>query len=194
MDIFVADDASTPLTEEEKMDLIPSWIVLRRELNAVEQENILEARVWLSDQKKKDILKERFIKKLHLKMFGNVWQWAGKYRTTARNIGVEAWQIHDELRKLLDDTQFWIDHKTYEPDEIAARFHHRLVWIHPFPNGNGRLARLMTDILLARMNRPAFTWGGQSLGEASIAREAYVKALRAADGNDIKLLTEFVRS
>jgi Fic-DOC domain mobile mystery protein B len=192
--LFETDDASTPLTEEEKDGLIPSWITFRNELNAVEQENILAAEQWAFSGRKRDVLSEKFIRDLHKRMFGKVWTWAGKFRTTARNIGVDAWKIPTDLKTLLDDTHYWIEHHTYPPDEIATRFHHRLVWIHPFPNGNGRMARLATDLLLVQINQPRFTWGSANLVDISKTRKQYVEALRAADKGDIAPLQCFVRS
>ncbi len=187
------DDASTPLTEEEQEDLIPSYITLRSELNEAEQANILEAEEW-AFTRKRDVLDEKFIKTLHKRMFGHVWRWAGKFRQSERNIGVDAYRIPTDLRQLLDDCRYWIENGTYAPDEIAARFHHRLVLIHPFPNGNGRHARLATDLLLAALGRSRFTWGSVNLVDASETRKAYVNALRAADNYDYRLLLEFVRS
>ncbi|HEY9687402.1 MAG TPA: mobile mystery protein B [Coleofasciculaceae cyanobacterium] len=193
-ELFAADDAATPLTEEEQEGLIPTWIALRSELNAAEQENILAAEQWAFSRNHREILTERFIRNLHKRMFGDVWRWAGQFRKTARNIGVSSWQIASELRTLIENTQYWIEHQTYSPDEIAARFHHKLVWIHPFPNGNGRLARMMTDILLKHMGQPRFTWGQGSPVEASEIRKAYVLALRAADDGDTRSLLKFVRT
>jgi Fic-DOC domain mobile mystery protein B len=187
------DDASTPLTEEEREDLIPSYIALRPELNEAEQANILEAEEW-AFARKRDVLDERFLTGLHKRMFGRVWRWAGKFRKTERNIGIDAYRITVELRQLLDDCRYWIEHGTYEPDEIAARFHHRLVWIHPFPNGNGRHARTATDLLLVSMGRPRLTWGRVNLVDPGETRQRYVDALRAADHHDIGPLLEFVRS
>jgi Fic-DOC domain mobile mystery protein B len=129
------DDASTPLTPEEQEGLIPSYITLRSELNEAEQANILDAEEWAFNRKR-DVLSEKFLTGLHKRMFGRVWKWAGTYRRTGKNIGVDAYRISMELRQLLDDVRYWIEHDTYLPDEIAARFHHRLVWIHLFPNGN----------------------------------------------------------
>ncbi len=187
------DDASTPLTEEEREDLIPSYIALRPELNEAEQANILEAEEW-AFSRKRDVLDERFLTGLHKRMFGRVWRWAGKFRKTERNIGIDAYRITIELRQLLDDCRFWIAHGTYEPDEIAARFHHRLVLIHPFPNGNGRHARIATDLLLVSMGRARYTWGRVNLVDPGETRQRYVDALRAADHHDIGPLLEFVRS
>ena len=153
------DDASTPLTEEEREQLIPSYITLRSELNEAEQANILGAEEW-AFTRKRDVLDERFLTGLHKRMFGRVWRWAGTFRRSMKNIGIDAYRIPQELRQLMHECRYWIEHKTYEPDEIAARFHHRLALIHPFPNGNGRWARLMTDILARRINAPRISWGG----------------------------------
>jgi Fic-DOC domain mobile mystery protein B len=130
------DDAATPLTPEEMRDLIPAHIAYRRELNEAEQESIVLAQAWALSRRR-DPLSEKFIKDLHRRMLGDVWRWAGKFRTSARNIGIDYWQIPVALRQLLDDAKAWIEYGTYAPDEIAVRFHHRLVQIHPFPNGNG---------------------------------------------------------
>jgi Fic-DOC domain mobile mystery protein B len=191
--LFEQDDAATPLVHEERDGLIPSYITLRRELNQAEQENILAAEEW-AFARRRDVLSEQALKALHKRMFGRVWRWAGAFRQTERNIGVAPHQIAIELRKLLEDCRYWIDRNTYSPDEIAARFHHRLVWIHPFPNGNGRHARLATDLLLVSLGRQRFTWGRANLVDAGQTRQAYVAALRAADAKDICPLLEFVRS
>lgn len=187
------DDASTPLTTEERQGLIPSYVTLRRELNEAEQANILEAEQWAFARKRK-VLDERFLTDLHKRMFGRVWRWAGTFRQTERNVGVDPYRIATDLRQLLDDSRYWIEHGTYPPDEICARFHHRLVAIHPFPNGNGRHARLATDLLLDALGQPRFSWGRTNLVNPGETRQAYVAALRAADGRDIKPLLEFVRS
>lgn len=187
------DDAATPLTAEERDGLIPSYVTLRHELNEAEQANILEAE-QRAFARKRNVLDERFLMNLHKRMFGRVWRWAGKFRHTERNVGVEPYRIATDLRQLLDDCRYWIAHGTYLPDEICTRFHHRLVAIHPFPNGNGRHARLATDLLLVALGRPRFTWGRTNLVDPGETRQAYVAALRAADGRDIKPLLEFVRT
>ncbi|MCP4767287.1 MAG: mobile mystery protein B [Gammaproteobacteria bacterium] len=187
------DDASTPLKHEEREDLIPSYITLRRELNEAEQTNILEAEEWAFTRKRK-VLDEEFLKSLHKRMFGRVWRWAGKFRKTERNIGVDTYRIQMDLRQLLDDCRYWIENNSYPLDEIAARFHHRLVFIHPFPNGNGRHARLATDLLLTRLGHLRFSWGQVNLANSGETREIYVSALRAADNFDIRPLLDFVRS
>ncbi len=187
------DDGATPLTEEELADLIPSYITLRPELNEAEQNNIIEAEEW-AFSRKRNVLDESFLKNLHKRMFSRVWKWAGTFRQSAKNIGVDAYKIPTDLRHLLDDCRYWIEHGTYELDEIAARFHHRLVLTHPFPNGNGRHARTAADLLLAALGRPRFTWGRANLVNAGDTRDAYIAALHAADNHDIAPLLAFVRS
>jgi Fic-DOC domain mobile mystery protein B len=187
------DDASTPLTSEEQHDLIPSYISLRRELNEAELANILEAEQW-AFARRRHVLDLQFLSTLHKRMFGRVWRWAGKFRDTERNIGVAPAQIRPDLQQLVNDCNYWIKAGTYPPDEIAARFHHRLTSIHPFPNGNGRHARLATDLLLAALDRPRFSWGRDNLVDATQTRKTYVAALRAADQHDFGPLLDFVRS
>ena len=192
MNIFETDDNSTPLTEEEKQQLKAKWITTRAELNELETKGIAEAEIWLL-KNKKDILNETFIKNLHKKMFGNIWKWAGAFRTTERNIGVAPYEIQPKLRILLDDVKFWIDNHTYSPKEIAIRFHHRLVQIHPFPNGNGRISRLMADLLIKQFDLPALNWGSRNLTEISKLRKDYITALREADNGDYSFLLNFVK-
>lgn len=192
--LFARDDAATALSEEEMADLIPSFITFRHELNAMEQSNILEAEQWAFGKKRRQVLDEAFLRALHKRMFCKVWKWAGTFRQSARNMGVEAWNIRLALRTLIDDTHYWTAHNTYPAPEIAARFHHRLVWVHPFPNGNGRHARLAADLLLRQLNQPRFTWGGKSLTSVNEARKAYVAALRQADQGDIAPLLAFVQT
>lgn len=187
------DDAATPLDPEERLQLLPTYITTRPQLNEAEQINITEADVW-AFSRRRDVLSEAFLLGLHRRMFGRVWRWAGTIRTTERNIGVEAYRIAIELRSLLDDVRYWIDHATFPPDEIAVRFHHRLVWIHPFPNGNGRHARLAADLLAVALGRPRFSWGRANLVAAAATRAAYVAALKAADDHDIAPLLAFARS
>jgi len=187
------DEASTPLTEEERADLIPSYISIRSELNEAEQRNILEAEEW-AFKTKKDVLSEKFLKTLHKKMFGKVWRWAGDFRKSERNIGVDAYRIVTDLHELIEDCECWIEHSSYEPDEIATRFSHRLVKIHPFPNGNGRHSRTVADLLLISMGQDRFSWGRENLVDAGETRKTYINALHAADNHDYGPLLDFVRS
>ena len=191
MDIFEADDNSTPLTAEEKNDLKLKWITLRSELNEAEARNIAQAQLWLSSNKKKDVCSDTFLRNLHKKMFCDVWIWAGEYRTTERNIGVAPYQIPMKLMQLFDDLNFWIDNKTYSNHEIAVRLHHKLVQIHPFPNGNGRVSRLMADLVLQKLEGKTLYWGDTNLVDVSEVRRKYIDALRKADAGDYTDLLNF---
>lgn len=187
------DDAATPLTPDERAQLIPTYITTRAQLNEAEQIGITEADRW-AFRRKRDVLDEAFLLGLHKRMLGGVWQWAGTFRNTERNIGIEAYRIGVELRTLIGDVKYWIEHNTYASDEIAVRFHHRLVAIHPFPNGNGRHARLAADILIVSLGGERFTWGSANLVEAAATRARYIAALKAADDHDIGPLLAFARS
>jgi Fic-DOC domain mobile mystery protein B len=194
MDFETAKDA-TPLDPHEINGLIPSHITHRAELDRWEQDNINEALAWIEKRRPKDILNEQFMKQLHKKMFCHVWRWAGKFRQTEKNLGIPFYRISIDLKTLCDDVQYWIDHQTFEPDEIAAHFHHRLVYIHPFANGNGRHARLITDLLLENvLNQAPFTWGQANLAQEGQDRQKYIESLIAADRMDYQPLLDFVRS
>jgi Fic-DOC domain mobile mystery protein B len=160
---------ATPLTLEERGDLIPTHITLRSELNELEQQNIAAADRWAFSRRRK-VLDEGFLRGLHRRMFNRVWRWAGKYRKTERNIGIESHRIETELYQVIDDAQYWIEQKSYPPDELAVRFHHRLVVVHPFPNGNGRWSRLAADLLIVAQGSARFTLGPcQSAGRGQRA-------------------------
>ncbi len=188
------DEANTPLTAEEREQLIPSYITLRAELNEAEQINIAQANRWLRRARKFDVLDDADLRELHKRMFGEVWNWAGQYRLTPRNIGIDAYRIPMEMRTLVDDVRFWVANTTYAPDEIAVRFSYRLVSIHPFPNGNGRLSRLTGDLLAIQLGQPRFTWGRANITDVGTTRRAYIDALHAADAGDIEPLTAFARN
>jgi Fic-DOC domain mobile mystery protein B len=188
------DEANTPLTPQEREGLIPTYITTRAELNAAEQENIAEADEWTFGARRGSILDVGVLMTLHRRMLRRVWRWAGKLRQTERNIGIPAHQIEVALHQLVDDVRYWVANQTFEPDEIALRFHHRLVAIHPFPNGNGRHARLAADALAVELGRARFTWGSANLIEAAETRRAYVRALQAADAHDLGALLAFGRS
>jgi Fic-DOC domain mobile mystery protein B len=191
---FHADDHATPLTPTERDGLIPTHVTLRGELNELEQKNIAEADSW-AFARKRGVLGEPFLLGLHRRMFRRVWRWAGEYRKSDRiNLGTKPHLIQPELRQAIDDAQYWGDHKSYEPDELAVRFHHRLVAIHPFPNGNGRWSRLAADLLIVRLGGSRFTWGRTDLQTKGNVRDAYIQALQAADKHDFASLIAFARS
>ena len=187
---------STPLDEDEAADLIPTHLVSREDLNAWEQVNIAQAVRWLGTRKRepRSILDTTFLFDLHRRMFSQTWRWAGKQRATERNIGVAPGQIAEGLRNLMSDALFWIERGTYGTDELATRFHHRLVVVHAFANGNGRHARLATDLLVLSLGGVLFSWGSGDLDRAGEARSRYLRALRRADGGSFGDLLTFVRS
>lgn len=192
---FDYSPGATPIDPDEAEGLLLSHITNRAELDRWEQDNIKEAEDWAFRRKPRDLLSVDYSCRLHKHMFGTVWQWAGVFRTSGKNIGMDYWTIRPSLKELLEDVKIWIDQKVYPPDEIAARFHHRLVSIRLFANGNGRHARLMADLLLVHiLDRPRFTWGSKSLVQAGECRASYICALRAADRHDYEPLQAFVRS
>jgi Fic-DOC domain mobile mystery protein B len=193
-------DGNTPIRPEEAEQLIPR-ISTMGELNEYETLGILRARQWAFDDrtmKSTDPLEEPYVRELHHRMFGNVWKWAGTYRKHELNIGCDPREILQRIPQLLDNTQYWLEHKTFPVDECLVRFHHQLVSkIHPFPNGNGRHARMITDIVAVKLGHLEFTWGaGKDLVAEGDARVRYLAALRALDANenDVKLLLDFARS
>ena len=192
-DLFEQADDATPLTPEEQRELIPAHIAYRRELNEAEQENISRGQDW-AFARRRNLLTEKFVTDLHKQMLGDVWRWAGKFRRSDRNLGIPFYEISVALRQLLDEAKAWIEYKSWPPDEIAVRFHHRLVHIHPFPNGNGRHARLMADLLVMSLGGERFTWGSAELQAVGDVRGRYIAALKAADNHDIGPLLVFARS
>lgn len=195
--MWVYPEGATPLDPDEANGLIPQHITTQNQLNEWEQVNILEAEKWLNRQQftLEAITNIEFIRSLHQRMFGNTWKWAGDFRRTNKNIGIDWLSISVGLKVLLDDLKYQIENKTYSIDELSARFHHRLVAIHPFPNGNGRHARMMTDIILLSQKSNRFTWGRQNnLTTSSPVREKYINALRLADGKNYAELIQFVKS
>jgi Fic-DOC domain mobile mystery protein B len=190
-------DGQTPLNEEEKEGLrIPS-ITTREELDEFEQLNIEKAIQWTfgKNLKAEQLYSEKFIKELHMRMYGDVWKWAGKYRTSEKNIGIKSYLVAVELKQLVDDALFWHENNTYNPDEMAIQFKHRLVSIHCFANGNGRHSRLMADLIIEKLyDSKFFSWGSANLVKATEARNNYIQAVRMADNNDIQPLIAFAKS
>ncbi|MCA6422634.1 MAG: mobile mystery protein B [Flavobacterium sp.] len=190
-------DGQTPLSEEEKEGLLIPSITTREELDEFEQLNIEKAIQWTFGKKLKteQLFTEKFIKDLHRRMYGEVWKWAGTFRTTEKNIGIKSYQIAIELKMLLDDAVFWKENNTYQPEELAIRFKHRLVSIHCFTNGNGRHSRLIADLIMEKLyNRKFFSWGSANLVKATEARSNYIFAVKKADKHDIHPLMVFSKS
>ena len=195
---FDYPEGATPLSPDQANDLILTHITTREELNIWEQKNIYEATEWLNKTKPKDILSEAFTKKLHKKMFGDVWKWAGRFRLEElrdTNIGVACYKIPEAIHNLFADVNMWIECESYPAHEMGVLFHYHLVSIHLFPNGNGRHARLMGDLLNENvLGQSRYTWGGADLSVAGTVRERYIQALQAADSYDFNPLLTFARS
>jgi Fic-DOC domain mobile mystery protein B len=194
---LIYNDGQTPLDEDEKEGLLIKSIATRGELDEFEQQNIEDAIQWSLTRKFKSerILSESFILELHNKMYRNVWRWAGEYRKTNKNIGVDKLDIAVALRLLIDDASYWLKHNVYEPEEIAIRFKHRLVSIHCFPNGNGRHSRMIADIIVEKIfHQPVFSWGSKRLADENDSRKNYLIAIRKADKGDLELLLKFARA
>lgn len=190
-------NGQTPIDEEEKDGLLIPTIATREELDEFEQQNLEEALQWILGKSFKIdvVLTEKFICNIHKRMFGSVWSWAGKFRKSEKNLGINYWQIPVTLKALCDDTNYWITNKTYTPDEIAIRFKHKLVSIHCFPNGNGRHSRLMADIIVNKLlDLPMFSWGTGDLVHTSNTRNSYLQAVNEADNENFEPLIAFARS
>lgn len=184
----------TPLDPDEAGGLIPAHISFQAELNEWEQLNIVKGQRWAFRQKKADWLDELFVRELHRQMFGATWRWAGVYRNTDKTIGVPSERVSMLVHQLLRNTRYQVENKSFAPDELAVRFHHALVSIHPFPNGNGRHSRMLADLLVTSLGHSRFSWGGRAdLGAANDVRGEYIGALRAADANDFTRLLVFAR-
>jgi len=188
------EDGQTPLNEEEIDGLKIKSITTQGELDEFEQLNIEKAIEWTihANLKSEKILTEKFIKDLHKKMYGDVWKWAGDFRKTNKNIGINWIQVGVELKLLVDDTKYWIANKTYSPEEIAIRFKHRIVAIHCFSNGNGRHSRVMADLIMEHVfAKNIFTWQQSNMVKANETRKQYINALKEADNGNINPLIEF---
>jgi Fic-DOC domain mobile mystery protein B len=191
--------------EDERAGLIADWVATREDLNSAEQANVdegLSALLRLRRRTLDQVLDDAFLREVHRRMFGRVWAWAGVYRTTGRNIGIDPWQVPIAVRDLLADAGYWLapDVEWITPDAALCKVHHRLAAIHPFPNGNGRLARGYTDLLARTAGRPLFTWGsGGDLQSATPDRAGYLAALRGLDRTPedpeaLDALVQFARS
>lgn len=189
-------NGQTPLDEEEKDGLLILTIATRGELDEFEQQNIEKAVQWILGRTFKPELffTEDFVRMLHKRMYADVWAWAGEFRKTNKNIGVDKWKIPSDLKYLLDDAKYWHENNTYTQDEIAVRFKHRIVSIHCFPNGNGRHSRLMADIIIEKIyKQPVFSWGAANISDEGDTRKSYLKAVKTADRGDYSLLLAFAR-
>lgn len=190
-------NGQTPLSEEELEGLKISSITTREELDEFEQLNIEKAIQWTIGKKfhSKELFSEKFMNDLHKRMYGEVWKWAGTFRTSEKNLGIKSYLIPVQLKQLLDDVTFWYENNVFTPEEVAVRFKHQLVSIHCFANGNGRHSRLMADLIMEKLYQQSFlTWGGSSLVKSNEKRKAYIKAIQKADRHDLEQLIIFAKS
>ena len=188
--LFNNRDGHTVLSASELRGLKLAHITNLRELDEAEQTNINQGLIWLETKKNEDYLNESFLLKLHKKLFGEVWKWAGTYRKSEKNIGIDAWRVPTEMHKLFADTQYWIKNQSYKNwSELLTHFHHRLVSIHPFPNGNGRFSRIYTNHLCFKNQKIPPTWLYWLPPEKR--RSLYINALRQADEKKFDSLIEF---
>ncbi len=196
-DLFQTKEHETPLTEEEKLALIPS-LSTRAELNEVERANIHEARIWAMRRrtlKREDLATDIFGRELHHRMFKRVWKWAGNYRKTERNLGWEVLRLTEGIYHAFADARARLQYDTYSLHEVAVRLHHQLVRVHPWPNGSGRHARLMADVLVQSRDGAELTWGARAdLVTTGQLRIQYIAALLKADAGDFGTLLVFARS
>ena len=193
--VHQGDDAATGLTPEERIGLIPTWIVTRDDLNRAERANIAAGLLWVRRRRGLNVLNPIELLRLHDRLFGDVWRWAGAPRESEKNIGpADWWTIPERLDRLTGDIAAQIEAGARAPDEIAVEFHHRLVALHVFPNGNGRHGRIAADLLAERLGRPPFSWGRRNLVDAGATRATNVAALKAADAHDLAPLLAFARS
>jgi len=192
--VFFNDrDGHTVLSTKERKGLRLTHVTNMKELDAAEQMNINQGLLWLDSIKTEDYLSEEFFKKLHLKLFGEVWKWAGEYRLSEKNIGVEPWRVASEMKKFIEDAHFWVEKNSFESwSELLAHFHHKLVFIHPFPNGNGRFSRIVTNYLCVKNDKPVPSWYLDLPSEKRRAK--YIDSLRAADEKKYSDLIDFFKN
>lgn len=197
-DIFEAAEGATPIHPHDQKKLIPTGIQNRGDLNVAEEDNIASGLAWAKRRRPgaQTIATDGFSRALHKAMFGKVWRWAGAYREVElQGIGAPRWQVATKCAELFEQYRYWIEQETFSPDEMAVRFHHAIVFVHPFVNGNGRHARLMADLLIESLGGEPFSWGHGNLGDStSELRKSYIAALRKADAGDLADLLQFARA
>jgi Fic-DOC domain mobile mystery protein B len=185
---------ATPLDADEATGLIPRHVSNRQELDTVELANIIRGEQWAFSNRHRDLLSADFIRTLHRRMFDETWSWAGQFRLTENNIGIAPQEIASAVQMLCADVIAQLESGALGLDEIAVRFSHRLVSIHPFVNGNGRHSRMIADLLLVQQGSTRFSWGAGDLAHDGDARQRYPSALRSADSGDLMPLLVFARS
>ena len=191
-------DGATPLSPDDLQGLKLPHIQTRAQLNEIEAANILQGQIWASNitsPSRDDIFSREFVVALHKNLLGDVWEWAGSFRLRELNIGVDPKNIPVDLNNFLEDAKLWIKFKHFSDLELSARIQHRLVQIHPFPNGNGRHSRMFTDITrVYLLNKKPLRWANVSLENISKERHAYIASLRKADGGDFSAMINYLEA
>ena len=192
--VLVDRDGSTPLDHDQVIGIRFSHLTTMGELDEIEDLNIQKGMEWLNRQKGDDYLSTEFLCKLHERLFGDVWKWAGKFRTSEVNISkYRPYDIGPQLKNFFEDIKLWIEGGSMSWDEISAEAHHRLVTIHPFPNGNGRTTRIYTEYLQKRNQQPVSSWGASLAHDSKARRDLYIQSLRNADKGNFEALIAFMR-
>lgn len=189
------DGGNTPIDPNEAEGLIPD-LITQSQLNEYEQLNIATAWIWAPTSRylKRQLLSRDGLQRLHQRMFDRTWKWAGQFRRSEKSIGIKWTEVPVAVQSLCDDTTYQLKEQSFPLEEIAVRFHYRLVSIHPFPNGNGRHARMAADLLCLQRGGQAFPWGASNLTARGSARAAYLDALKRADNGDLLPLMQFAGS
>lgn len=180
---------ATPLDDISGLKLDTSKPYTMDEIYLYEAKNITKATLkYLSlvPDKKLAPFSFEWLLLLHKEMFGEVWEWAGKLRQVELSIGVKAYLVSTEIKKLVDDLEFWEQNKSFDVIETASRIHHRAVQIHPFLNGNGRWSRMLANIYLKQNGLQPTKWNENLLSKENLDRDDYIKALKKADDGDYR--------
>lgn len=138
-----------------------------------------------------ELLTDHFVRDLHSRLYGPVWEWAGKLRRLELNIGVAPERIAVELRESLETIAYrWEHTEDWSAHELGIAVHAELVRIHPFVDGNGRATRFLADLVFAAAQDPTV-----SRYDWDLNKPAYIELLRAYDRHrDVSELAAFVKN
>lgn len=163
---------------------------LKDHLEAKNHQEALEYLYELVEKGKNHTVSERFIRNLHQLVTQDIdRKWAGKYRNSNVIIGgadhtpPDAIEVPNKMRELME----WLkgNKKKLHVIELAALLHHKLVYIHPFFDGNGRTSRLAMNLLLMQVGYPLVIILKND-------RKKYYRVLGRADQGDLLPLIRFI--
>ncbi len=189
-------DDATALDDISGLMLPNDKVYTLKEIYVAEANNIALATIkYLSAPPSKKVapFSYEWLSLLHEEMFGNVWDWAGKFRSVELSIGIKAYQVPTALKVLADDIAYWDENKIFDIYEIATRIQHRAVQIHPYKNGNGRWSRMLANIYLRQNGSMPVKWQEDLLSKENPKRDKYIQALKDADNGDYSSLIEMHR-